>query len=155
MPEILVVCTANICRSPVVEALLKIKLQENGRSHWSVHSAGTWATVPRGPSRYSLKLMQEQGIDIRAHRAKMVDENAVAQADLVLGMETGHVEALQAEFPEHAHKIHLLSELIGRHYSIQDPYGKDEDEYRQMVREVTYILDNGLGRLIDWVEGIG
>lgn len=152
MAHILIVCTANICRSPVVAALLKERLAENGRSHWQISSAGTWAKIVRGPSRYSRKLMAEQGLDISSHRAHMITEADLKAADLVLCMETGHQEALRAEFPSYAAKIHLFSTLTGRRYSISDPYGGVEDDYRRMVAEVTRILDAGLEKLIQLAE---
>ena len=43
MAHIMVVCTANICRSPVAETLLRDRLEKEGLADWEVSSAGTWA----------------------------------------------------------------------------------------------------------------
>lgn len=148
MPQILIVCTANICRSPVVAALLKQRLDEKGFSDWQVASAGTWAVLSRGAARFSIQIMAEQGIDITGHWAKMINEDLIAQSDLVLCMELGHVEALQIEFNAYKNRIFTLSEMTGNRYSVKDPYGSPIDDYRDMVAEVTRLLDAGLDRII-------
>jgi protein-tyrosine phosphatase len=149
MAYILVVCTGNICRSPVGEALLRDRLQERGLTDWQVASAGTWAQVVRGASQYSVEILAEQGLDIREHRAQMITRQHMQEADLVLCMESGHVEALRAEFPEYADKLHLFSEMVGRSYSISDPYGQPKDAYYRMVRDLTEVVDEGLDTVIE------
>jgi protein-tyrosine-phosphatase len=73
-------------------------------------------------------------------------------ADLILCMETGHVEALQAEFPRYADKIYLLSQMIGKRFSISDPYGGPLDGYQSMAKEITNIIDEGLERIIELAQ---
>jgi len=152
MPQILVVCTANICRSPVAAALLKQKLDENGRASWNVQSAGTWAMVKRSPARFSIQLMAEQGIDISQNYAQMVTADLMAQADLILCMETGHVEALQIEFPQYRDRIFTLSEMADKPYSIPDPYGSPLAAYQEMVTEVTRLVNVGFPRIVRLTE---
>jgi protein-tyrosine-phosphatase len=148
MANILVVCTANICRSPVAAALLQDRLRRRGLADWRVTSAGTWAVAPRGASRYSVDLMQRAGLDISGHRSQMVEEGHLRQADLVLTMEVGHAEALRAEFPGEAHKVYLLTEMVGRSYNIADPYGGPLEEYEVMVAALNEVMDAGLERII-------
>jgi protein-tyrosine-phosphatase len=152
MAHILVVCTANICRSPVAEALLQDRLDKRGLEGWTVRSAGTWAQWERGASRYSIEVMEQQGYDIGSHRARMVDASLVETADLVLCMEMGHAEALRVEFPALADKIFLLSEMVGERYSIPDPYGGPLKAYQQMVAELTKLIDEGLDQIIALVQ---
>lgn len=149
MAHILVVCTANICRSPVAEALLRDRLRRRGLDDWVVSSAGTWAQPGRGASRYSTQVMREHGFDIGAHQSRMVDESHLRQADLVLCMEVGHDEALRAEFPGEAHKIYLIAEMIGQSYNVNDPYGGPYDGYERMYETMVGIVDQGLDRIID------
>ncbi len=148
MPHILVVCTANICRSPVAEAVLRDRLQRQGLHDWTVASAGTWALDGRGASQHSFTIMAEAGFDLASHSARTIDETMLAEADLALCMESGHVEALQAEFSQHRNKIFLLSEMVERKYSISDPYGGPLADYQRMVREVTNLIDEGLQRIL-------
>lgn len=152
MPHILVVCTANICRSPVGEALIRDRLRQRGLTDWTVSSAGTWAMQKRGASRNSVLVMQQAGLDITRHMAHMIDENDMRRADLVLCMEVGHAEALRAEFPADAHKVFLMTEMLGRSYSISDPYGRSLPAYEQMAQELTTIVDRGMDRIIELAE---
>lgn len=105
--------------------------------------------IARGASRHSVEVMQGNGFDISDHRARMIDAAMIADADLVLCMEVGHAEALRAEFPDVAHKVFLLSEMIDQQYNIADPYGGPYSEYVLMYRGLEEIIDNGLDRIIE------
>jgi protein-tyrosine-phosphatase len=148
MANILVVCTANICRSPVAAALLRDRLRQRNLNDWQVRSAGTWAMVLRGASRYSIEVSQRNGLDITQHRATMVKEGHLRGADLVLTMEIGHAEALRSEFPRDAHKVYLLTEMAGHSYNIADPYGGPYDEYERMYAALQEVIDAGLDQII-------
>lgn len=149
MPRILMVCTANICRSPVAEALLADRLQRDPDNDWHVSSAGTWAQMERGASQFSVEVVREQdGLDISAHHARMVTAVMLAEQDLALCMESGHAEALRAEFPDQAHKIYMLSQMVNnRRFNISDPYGSTKDNYEMMVTQVRDLIDQGLPRI--------
>ena len=154
MPHIVVVCTANICRSPVGEAILRQRLEAREKAaasgiQWQVSSAGTWAAYGQAASTYSVELMAEQGLDISDHGSRPVDQALLDTADLLLCMETGHAEALRAEFPQQAYKVSLLSEMAGPAYSVSDPYGGPRSEYERMVAEVGDLIDAGLPRIVE------
>lgn len=148
MPHIVFICTANICRSPVAEGLLRQRLQESGLDNWTVSSAGTWAQIRRGAASTSISLMAERGIDISEHQAREVTAALLEAADLILCMESGHAEALRVEFPEAAERIFLLSEMSGGIQGISDPYGGPVTGYVKMIDEVGYLIDAGLPRII-------
>jgi protein-tyrosine phosphatase len=152
MPNVLVVCTANICRSPVAEVLLRDRLQKRDPNTWTVESVGTWAQVDRSAAEYSVQLMAEQGFDLTEHRARLLDETTLQTADLVLCMESGHVEAIRAEFPAYAAKVHLLSAMVGEYYNIRDPYGQPIEAYRHMATEIASIIDSGLDRIMELAQ---
>ncbi len=152
MPEILFVCTANICRSPVAEALLRDRLEKKGRADWTVSSVGTWAQRQRGASHNSILVIQQYGLDINNHIARMVTAQHLQDADLVLCMETGHAEALRFEFPENAYKVYLLSEMVGKEYSVDDPYGGSYAAYQRMAAELADLIDRGLDQIIALTE---
>ncbi len=149
MAHILIVCTANICRSPVGEAVLRARLQERGLEDWTVGSAGTWAEWKRGASQHSVDLMLDRGLDITDHQAQHVELVHMQQSDLILCMESRHVEGLKAEYPVYADKVYYFSEMAGNQYSVNDPYGGSLDEYRVMTEELTGIIDEGLDRIIE------
>ena len=152
MPHILMICTANICRSPVAEGLLRDRLQKRSLTDWTVSSAGTWAQITRGASHNSVVVMRERGLDISQHVSQIVEALHMKQSDLILCMESGHAEALRAEFYAQAPKVHLLSEMAGRQYSISDPYGQELRSYVMMANEVEELIDEGLERIIELTQ---
>lgn len=152
MPHILVICTANICRSPVGEVILRDRLYKQGLSDWTVASAGTWGLDGHSASLSSVTIMAEQGFDLAEHSAQTITKTMLAEADLVLCMELGQVEALQAEFPQYREKVFVLSEMVGKRYSISDPYGGPIEGFRRMVKEVTSLIDGGLPKIVALAE---
>ena len=57
-------------------------------------------------------------------------------------------ESLRAEFPQHGHKIYLISEMIGKRYDVVDPYGGPYEGYVEMFYELRRIIDSGLPNII-------
>lgn len=66
-PAVLCLCTGNSARSQMAEALLR---KEAG-DIFDVHSAGT---DPKGMNPLTVKVMEEMGIDMSAHRSKHLKE---------------------------------------------------------------------------------
>jgi len=153
MTTILVVCTGNICRSPMAEALLQARLdRDEERRGWSVASAGTRAPEDRPSSAYAVAEMAERGLDIRAHRSQSVDAELMRTADLVLVMTRNHAEALSVAFPTEARKVHLISEMVGQSYDICDPYGGSRLEYAYTAQELEELIDGGYQRIVSLAE---
>ncbi len=152
MPHILVICTANICRSPVVEAVLRNRLAARGLGDWEVSSAGTLALDGDPPSRFGAEVLAERGIDIHDHRSREATRDQVIMADLVLCMESAHAEALRVEVPDRREQIRLLTEMIDRDEDIADPYGGPKPWYEVMVDQVTGIIEQGLPQIVSLVE---
>lgn len=153
MTTILLVCTGNLCRSPMAAALLRARLDEDEEhSDWHVISAGTWASEERPASEYAVAEMAERGIDIRSHRSRSVDVELMKQADLILVMTHNHAEALSLAFPDQAHKVHLLTEMAGQAYDVSDPYGGTRLEYSHIAKELEQLIDRGYERIISLAE---
>lgn len=115
---------------------------------WTVSSAGTWAVNERGASRNSVVVMEERGIDIGAHIARGVSAEMLQEADLILCMESGHAEAIAAEFPEEAGgKVYMLSQMVGKRHDIVDPYGSPLEDYQEMAEELEQLIDEALPRI--------
>jgi len=152
MKTILFVCTGNVCRSPMAAGFLREKLRKAGlEGEYRVRSAGLWALEDQPPSAYARRVMAERGIDISDHRGRDLTPEDVEEADLILTMERGQAEAISAEFPQHAHKVYLLSEMAGQQYDIRDPYGGPAYEYRQCANELEKLIEEGYSRIMELV----
>ena len=124
MAALLLVCTANICRSPMAEAIFKAKL---GDVFKTIASAGVHADPRGGPvdARAAAALARHKYSLDRKWRSQRVQPENLGDYDLVLVMETEHVDALRAKAAaEHHARILLLTdfvpELAGQ--DIPDPY---------------------------------
>lgn len=92
MTSILVVCTGNICRSPVAEGFLRDSFAARfGDGAPAVSSAGIAGLDGWPASEESVVAAAEYGTDIQDHRARMLTLDMVA-ADLILGMASEHRE---------------------------------------------------------------
>lgn len=86
--NILTICTGNICRSPLAELLLKLKLRD---LPVAVHSAGTHALLDHQMPEPQLKIARDLGInEPETHRAKQLDLSDFESVDLVLAMGREH-----------------------------------------------------------------
>jgi protein-tyrosine phosphatase len=149
-PSVLFVCTANRVRSPMAEVLFRLILENEGLNpqDWWIESAGTWATEGLPVFEEVQQVLSRRGMDCGEHRSRAVTQDMIAAHNLVLVMEPGHKEALQAEFPKYASKVHLLSELIGEKFEIVDPAGGPNSEYENTADELFRILQSGFSRIL-------
>jgi protein-tyrosine phosphatase len=83
MASILIVCTGNVCRSPIAEAALRAALTERfGNRAPAVSSAGTAGWEGSGAVGGSVEAAAERGHDIGDHVARMLTPAMVGDADL-------------------------------------------------------------------------
>lgn len=150
MRHILVVCTANQCRSPMAEGLIRARLKAAGAERSvSVSSAGTWAEEGVAATGHAVSAVAERGVDISGHRSREVSADLVGPADLILVMTAGHAEALCAEFPEAAPRVRRISALAGGAWDVADPVGGSLDDYRATAAELARLIETG------WAEIVG
>jgi protein-tyrosine-phosphatase len=147
--RILLVCTGNICRSPLAEALLTHALRERGAPDVAVSSAGTgaWDGAPASEGAYLVGL--ERGLDLSGHRAQLLTREVVEQADLVLTMARHHRARVQELGGEG--RVFVLGEYAGRtsdEAEVSDPFGGDLDVYRQTCEELEQLVAAVAERLV-------
>lgn len=108
----LLLCTANQCRSPMAEGLLARRLGEAG-VRASVSSAG----LMRGgapATAHAVRTVARRGVDLSGHRSRTLAPELVEGADLVLGMTREHVREAVVLVPHALAKAFTLKELVAR-----------------------------------------
>ena len=144
--NILVLCTGNVCRSPLAAAMLRQRLAERGRTDIEVVSAGTAAADGEPASEGSYLVALEHGIDLSAHAARMLRREHVDAADLIFGMSEHHVQrAAELGATGRAHLLGSYAGKRGRDAIVEDPFGGDLREYRTTYAQ----LDELLGAVVD------
>ncbi len=135
--RILVVCTGNICRSPIAELLLRDTLIKSGKNP-DVRSAGVAALVDHPAEETAVGLMQARGLDLTPHRAQQATIPLCRWAELILVMEGHHREALGDIDPTVRGKTFLLGHW--QKNEVPDPYKRSPEVWEQAL----HLIDEGV-----------
>ena len=144
--SLLIVCTGNICRSPVAESVFRQRLEASARWSGRVVSAGIDALVDQEADPAVLGMMRERGFDLAPHRARQLTLDHVRQADLVLVMETHQRDALLDLDPTARGKTFRLGHWIDA--DIPDPYRRGDEAHRATIELIFAASEPWLDRLI-------
>jgi protein-tyrosine-phosphatase len=148
MIAVLMICTANLCRSPMAEAILKQQISERpGADQWHIESAGIWAQDGKPPAFLSKYIMEKMGMDISEKQSQSVSRKLLQNFDLILTMEAQHKDWLQEQYGEIANRVYMLSEMVGEVADIPDPIGGELFEYQEVADLLQRIITEGFGRI--------
>ncbi len=157
MFRILVVCTGNLCRSPMGEGVLRHLVNRQGLDgQVEVSSAGTWAAEGSAPSRYAVEAARKAGIDIHAIRSRPLARSILMESDLVLTMEPTHLEEVLAQEPEAEDRAYVVTTFAdpedGDPAGVPDPFGTNQASYEATFDELDHILRVAFPRILERVE---
>jgi len=110
--SILMVCTGNIGRSPMMERIMRRTLEGKGVSaQFKVTSAGTWARQGQEMETGAVLALTQLGIDSSGFTASPLTGSAVAAADLVLVATRDHRSEVVNLVPAAVRRTFTLHEL--------------------------------------------
>ncbi|RQS69512.1 low molecular weight phosphotyrosine protein phosphatase [Burkholderia sp. Bp8963] len=143
--NILIVCHANVCRSPAAELLFKAHAAVRGGPRVTFHSAGVDANVGDGIDPMMRRLLAERGVDATPHRSRRLSRKIVRDADLILVSERAQIAAVESVDPFARGKVHLLGKWESA--EIADPHGGPEADYRESYTLIERLVQGWLQRL--------
>ena len=128
--SILVVCTGNICRSPMGERLLRQQLPGQ-----QVSSAGILGLEGYPADATAQAVARRHGVSLEGHIARKVTRNLLQQADLILVMGPEHLRFIATMAPENRGKSLLFGQWLDIR-DIPDPYNKSREAYEYVFEQL-------------------
>ena len=146
---IIVVCTANLCRSPMAAALLQHALaaQPEPLRSLKVISAGVAARAGDRVSENSVVALKKVGLDIAKHVSRPLTQQMIDEASLILGMTESHRVMINLQSEPPPKRLHLFREFMPQRgdKEIGDPFGGPLKLYEstrdEMVEAVPSLIE--------------
>ena len=149
--SVLCVCTANVCRSPAAELLLRSGLHSRlgaaAEEQVVVTSAGTWATARRPIEPGTAAALRRTGVgagEVAAAVSTRLTQRAVVAADLVIASTAEHVRAVWRYQLAARHRTFTLGELVRLTEGIRDadlPAGDAGARLRALVAQASALRE--------------
>lgn len=148
--RILVVCTANICRSVMAERFLIRAIAARGVRGATVGSCGLLFD-DEPASDPVIAVLDEMGIDARDHRSRKCTPEILADADLVVTMERRHARELAVSLDGVSPRIHTLGGLVDGLAGLEDASGTPAERVGRVSagREASALLGSGPDEVAD------
>lgn len=127
MTKILMVCMANICRSPMAQRVILHMIKRAGLAdQFQVDSAGTHVSRrSEPPDPRAAAALTGRGYPLGKSRSRQITMQDFVRYDLILAMDLANLEHLRQACPgDHMHKLRLFLEFAqgAEKFDVPDPY---------------------------------
>jgi protein-tyrosine phosphatase len=151
--NVLIVCHANVCRSPAAEMLFKARhagsaasaASHRGNVPIAFQSAGIRAFDGDTMDPVMRRLLGEQGVAAGAHRARRLNRRIVRDADLILVTERAQVKEVESLDPTSRGKVYPLGKWEDS--DVADPHGGHEAGYRESLVLIEHLVMGWLNKI--------
>ncbi|EMM6760160.1 protein tyrosine phosphatase [Pluralibacter gergoviae] len=140
--SILVICTGNICRSPIGERLLRLGLPKK-----KIESAGVGALVNHSADSSAIKVAEKHGISLEGHLGTQFTSQLARQYDLLLVMEHEHLVQVSRIAPEVRGKTMLFGHWLENNKDIPDPYRKSDEAFESVYQLIEQASKHWIAKL--------
>ncbi|MDE0358543.1 MAG: Sua5/YciO/YrdC/YwlC family protein [Gammaproteobacteria bacterium] len=145
--RLLYVCTGNTCRSPMAEVLTRAHARQRGLRGIRVRSAGTMAYEGSPASAGARTAVGDRGLELDHHAARLLGEDELEWADLVLAMSPSHLAAVEALGQGRCYAEVITAFAGDVSGGVRDPFGGSDDHYRDTCAQLERLVEAVLDRL--------
>ncbi len=137
MHQVLILCTGNICRSPLAEGYLNKLIGDHRVDGVAAESAGLAALFGGPATEAAREVARRFGFSIDGHCSRRVTAALLREAGDVLVMERFQQESLLWYGAEWAEKAGLLGEYgSAADPEIEDPYGSGVEIFERVFMRI-------------------
>ena len=155
--RILIVCRANITRSPFVERLMVKRIGERTpdiAGEIGLASAGVQAFRNAAPDPVMRYLAGRYGVDLMDHGSQPVTDRLIREADWVFTLQESYARQIRARFRGAEDKVHPLtrfgtSDLECTDWDVADPTGREAEAYERFASRA----EEEVERILALMEG--
>lgn len=148
--NVLFVCTANVCRSPLAEIVFRKKLLEHGISNVIVTSAGIHDYAGMPYDEMMVSLAQKAGYDF-CGIARHLTQQMADEADIIICMQHHQMVELQKSYVPYTqwNRIHRFNEIcFGEQSDLMDPSGDTEYMHKYVLERIVEGCENLIEKLM-------
>ena len=128
--NVLFVCTANTCRSPMAAAYFRHLCVRAGALDIEIASGGVAAAAGAEISPQARFALWREGLALEEGGSRALTLEGVCAADRIVAMTREQARFVAAQFPQAAAKVRTLLSYIGRlQADVSDPFGGDSETY--------------------------
>lgn len=132
-----VVCIANYCRSPVFEALLRLKYKDK----YEFYSAGLSPIERATMDPRSISFLESKGVKDILHNPKKINKKMLNYFNFFIAVDIFVLNELNKIYPKYRHKFVLATSQIDN-IELRDPYRMDNNDYKKIMESIKIVSES-------------
>jgi protein-tyrosine phosphatase len=152
MRNVVIVCSANMCRSPMAAGYLNKRLKDLSIEDIDVQSAALYYEGGMQATDGARHVANENGFSLDRHRSSFLDDAMFKWADEILVMTVTHKHDLYSRFGQRCEgKVFMLGsfepgmeDLPDHQVEVIDPYQVNLATYMDVFEQIRNSIDNWL-----------
>lgn len=125
---------------------------KNNNINAEVYSCGVYAETGEYATYNAVETVKEYNVDISHHRATNIRESNIEKMDLILCATQSHKQSVLYLNPSLKGKVYTMKEYAkldkeGQDLDIKDPWGYNENVYKNCAIEIKQCLEKIVERL--------